>query len=378
MSRAAPYGPRETEEIMDFTPLTDFLKAQIRLGVPGCELIVCRRGEILYHECAGEASPEQRYLMYSCTKPVTVAAAMRLVERGTLRLEDPVSRYLPAFAGAYTLKDGARAPLSRPMTLWHLFTMTGGLNYDLRRPAVARLLARDPGASTVAVAQAMAEDPLDFESGGKFQYSLCHDVLAAVVEAATGQTFRSYVLSNVTGPLGMAHTDFWVPGETYENLAPLYSWTDERLRPASGLSDFVPSPYYYSGGAGLVSTAGDYIRFADELTRGEALLSRATVDLIRSEQIPRLRETRSFDCNCGPEYGYGLGVRTRVSLASGAPGNLGEFGWDGYAGADVLMDPASGLSFVYVQHVKNWPPKQGVTHVRVRDLLYPIVAGGGV
>lgn len=358
---------------MDFSPLTGFLKAQTDLGVPGCELIVCRRGEILYHECVGKATPESRYLMYSCTKPVTAAAAMHLVEAGRMRLDDPVSKYLPAFAGAYTLKDGRRTPLARPMTIWNLFTMTGGLDYNLSRPAITRLLARDPEADTAAVASAMAEDPLDFQPGEKFQYSLCHDVLAAVVEKVTGQTFRAYVLENVARPLGMERTDFWVPGRAYEDLAPLYRWEEDRLCPESGMKDFVPSPNYYSGGAGLISTAGDYIRFADDMTCGETILSRASVDQMRTEQIPLLRENGSFTCTCGPDYGYGLGVRTRVKNDFGAASGHGEFGWDGYAGADVLMDPENGLSFVYVQHVQNWPPKQGVPHLRIRDLLYPIL-----
>ena len=361
---------------MDFSPLSDYLRAQVELGVPGCELIVSRGGEILFHECAGEARPESRYLLYSCTKPVTAAAAMRLVERGLIGLDDPVSRYLPAFAGAYTMKDGQKTPLSRPMTIRHLFTMTGGLDYNLRRPAVKRLLAENPNADTVAVASVFPEDPLDFEPGEKFQYSLCHDVLAAVVEAVTGQSFGEYTRENIFAPLGMKDTEFWLPGRDYPRLAPLYRWEEGRAVPESGLKDFVPTPNYCSGGAGLVSTASDYLRFAVEMTLGEKILSRASVDLMRSEQLPEYRVSGNFSCTCGPDYGYGLGVRTRVRCDQGEPSGRGEFGWDGYAGADVLMDPDNGVAFVYAQHVQNWPPIQGVPHLSIRDRLYPILRGG--
>ena len=373
---------------MNFAPLKEYMAGLLERGVPGCELIVCRDHEILFHECAGysdaegqkPASPSDQYLMYSCTKPVTAVAAMQCFERGLFDLDDPVERYLPAFGKACTVQNGVRVPLSQPMTIRHLQTMTAGLNYNLFTAPVKRLLEAVENPTTRQIVDALAEEPLDFEPGERFQYSLCHDVLAAVIEVVSKMTFAEYVQKNIFDPLGMQNSGFWTRGSQWPNLAAQYQYNEDsgKAELCASANDMIPSANYHSGGAGMVSNMTDYLRFADALACGESIggariLSRQSVDRMREEQLPVFRVSGNFTCTCGEDYGYGLGVRTRIAFDHGVPSAKGEFGWDGAAGADLLVDPEHRLSMVYGQHVRNWPAMLGPVHLQIRDILYPIL-----
>ena len=328
-----------------------------------------------------KAAPSDRYWLYSCTKPVTAAAAMRAMEEGLFELEQPVAELLPAYRDAYLLKDGARVKPESVMTVRHLMTMSAGLNYNFNRESIRRANERHDGcATTVEIAEALAEDPLDFEPGARFQYSLCHDVLAAVIEKASGMTFRDYVRTRILDPLGMKDTDFDTT-DAPRALSALYSWDGEKkrvvLQPSK--NNFVLSPAYYSGGAGLCATASDYAAFADAMAcggvggSGARILEDASIERLRAERLSSFSAIQQFSCTCGPDYGYGLGVRTRSRFDHGVVSALGEFGWDGAAGADILIDPVHRLSMVYTQHVLGWPNMLGAVHLQLRDVLYPIL-----
>lgn len=144
--------------------------------------------------------------IFSATKVITCTAAMRLVEEGRLKLTDKVSDYLPAF-GSLTVrqKDGTIVPATEPMRIVHLFTMTGGMDYDLNAPEITNAIAAGH-TDTVSLCSAMASRPLWFEPGTHYQYSLCHDVLAAVVEVITEMKFSDYLRELMFEPLGMADT----------------------------------------------------------------------------------------------------------------------------------------------------------------------------
>lgn len=373
---------------MDFTPLTDYLHRQLELGVPGCELIVCRDHEVLYHECAGfsdaahtrPAQPQDRYFIYSCTKPLTVTCAMQCLERGLFQLDDPVDVYLPAFKNVYLMRDGRRCPPQTRMTLRHLFTMTAGLDYDLRSQPILDTLARlGDAATTQDIVNALPEKPLCFEPGSRYQYSLCHDVLGAVIEVVSGMTLRDYMQKNLFAPLHMDRTDFYRPGMPCPDLAVQVGYDAGKVVPYPARNEFVPTPHYFSGGAGVVSCATDYAQFVDTLACGESaqgvrILQKPTIDLLRSEQLHDFSAAGVFTCTCGPDYGYGLGVRTRIAFNEGAPSSLGEFGWDGAAGMDMLIDPEHRISFVFIEHMRGWPALQGAIHLQIRDLLYPILS----
>ncbi len=375
---------------MDFKPLQDYLKSLIEKGVPGLELAVCQNHKILFHECMGysdyertqDAVPSDRYWMYSCTKPVLAATAMRCIEEGLFSLDDPVYKYLPAYRDAYVMKDGKRCPLEKPMLIRHLFTMTAGLDYNRDRESIKRVYAETNGkATTIQMVEALAEDPISFVPGERFQYSLCHDVLGAVIEAVSGMTLRDFMKQKIFDPLGMTNTDFWTADEKPENLAAQYAYNGEtrELRPETGKNAFVLSDNFYSGGAGLVSTCADYLKFTDAMAcggvgaNGARILRSETIDQMRVEQISDMRIEGSFTCTCGPDYGYGLGVRTRIAFDHGAKSALGEFGWDGAAGSDITIDPEHRLSVMFMTHILGWPAMLGAVHLQIRDVLYPMM-----
>ena len=267
----------------------------------------------------------------SIFKIVTAAAAMRAMEEGLFELEQPVAELLPAYRDAYLLKDGARVKPESVMTVRHLMTMSAGLNYNFNRASVRRANERRGGcATTVEIAEALAEDPLDFEPGARFQYSLCHDVLAAVIEKASGMTFRDYVRTRILDPLGMKDTDFDTT-DAPRALSALYSWDGEKKRVVlqPSRNNFVLSPAYYSGGAGLCATASDYAAFADAMAcggvggSGARILKDASIERLRAERLSSFSAIQQFSCTCGPDYGYGLGVRTRSRFDHGVVSALG-------------------------------------------------------
>lgn len=289
--------------------------------------------------------------------------------------------YLPAYKDVYCLKNGERVRPETTMTIRHLMTMSAGLNYNTNRDSIRRVQALNNGcATTVQIAEALAEDPLDFEPGARFQYSLCHDVLGAVIERASGQTLREYMRAVLFDPLDMTQTDFDTSDKP-ERLATLFSYDSQAdcVRPHASKNDFVLSPCYYSGGAGVVSCVSDYLAFADAMAcggvgaNGARILKAESIDLLRAEHLSAFSAIQKFSCTCGPDYGYGLGVRTRSHFNEGVFSALGEFGWDGAAGADLLVDPEHHLSMVYAQHVLNWPPMVGCVHLQLRDRLYPLL-----
>lgn len=370
---------------MDFSPLEEYLQQQVDNGVPGCELVVCRDGEILFHSCAGYSdyektkptSFEDRYMLYSCTKPMTATAAMQCLERGLFSLEDPVAKYLPAFANAYLEENGVARPPKQPITIRHLLTMTAGLNYSVGTPVLqaARAQAGDD-MTTARFFQALMGQPLNFEPGSHFKYSLCLDVIGAVIEAVSGKNLEEFFQENIWQPLGMMETSFHQPNVMQSRLAAIYSYDEKNqsLTESNWVKGTLDLPAgVFSGGAGLVSSASDYIKFADALASGEKILSKAYIDLMRSPQLSSYKHEDQFGCTCGADYGYGLGVRTRTAFDSGVPSAIGEFGWDGAAGSDVLIDPEHKLSFFYATHIFGWPNMLGIVHLQIRDLLYPIL-----
>lgn len=366
---------------MDLSVLEKYLQKQVDMGVPGCELAVSRDGELLFHSCAGcsdyektkPASKQDRYLMYSCTKPMTAAAAMICLEKGLFSLEDPVAKYLPEYANVYLLEDGVCRPPQRLVTVRHLLTMTAGLNYNCNTPVLKETFAQ-PGVNIRLLAEALTRQPLDFEPGSRFQYSLCLDVLGAVIEVASGKKLSDFFRENIWQPLGMEDTCFYGVNIDQPRLAAMYRFDvkEKELKPSESVG--VPMALLQkveSGGASLVSSVTDYLKFADALASGEKILSRPYIDLMRTPQLDSFNPVHQFGCTGGPDYGYGLGVRTRVRFDHGVPSSLGEFGWDGAAGADVLIDPDHKLSFFYATHILNWPDMLGPVHLQIRDLLYP-------
>lgn len=191
-----------------FQKLTDFLDAVGETyGVPGCDCVIAKDGRVVYRHSAAfqtPVSPRDTYWCYSASKVVTCTAAMQLIAQNKLSVEDPVSRYLPEFADLTVRDADGTVRLARSvMTIQHLMTMTGGLDYDLTRPALAKALKQPEALRTTrSVVASLAKDPLVFEPGVHFRYSLCHDVLGAVIEAVSGQRLSQYIRDHIFVPLG--------------------------------------------------------------------------------------------------------------------------------------------------------------------------------
>ena len=215
---------------MHWSDLASFLKTTAeQLHIPAGFCTVTQAHRTLFSCACGadkdalEKSRGASYWIYSATKPICAAAAMQMVEAGIFRLDEPVSRYLPEYANL-RVYDAQKAshPVSDPLLIEHLLTMQGGFDYDLRPPAVQKLLQqKNAAADTIHIAAAFAEKPLQFEPGTHFRYSLCLDVLGAVMEAASGIRLGRWMREKLFLPLGMLHTGF-SPNEKAPPLAPQF------------------------------------------------------------------------------------------------------------------------------------------------------------
>ena len=372
---------------MDFSCVEKRMHALLDLGVPGCSISIRRDHEELYRYICGTrgrdtAEPmtgEEYFYIFSCTKPITVTAAMQLIERGLLKLDAPVSDYIPDFANAMVNENGTLVPPKTPITVRHLFTMSAGMDYGLRDMLKKEGYTEGVNALTTRdVAEMLARRPLLFHPGERFQYSLCHDALGAVIEAAAGMRFGEYLKKNIFEPLGMTKTGF---DRNVSPLAAQYECLEEtgELVDIGTQHPYNDSPYYESGGGGLVSTLDDYALFADALAcdgvgaSGERILTRASIDAIRENQLGTFVKDPTFSCATGPGYGYGLGVRTLIDKSQGQRSPLGEFGWDGANGAFLIVDPEHHLSFSFMQHIRNWPRLMGEFYAPIRDEVYDVL-----
>lgn len=371
----------------NFSELTTFLDSlSNRFGIPGCDCIVTVDGKAAYRHSAGYKDEETKvpvscsdtYWIYSATKLFTCTAALQLIEQGKLALDAPVSRYLPEF-GALTVRDndGTIHPSKEILTIRHLMTMTGGLDYDLNRPALRRVL-NGGATSTRDIVASLAEDPLQFEPGSHFLYSLCHDVLGAVIEQVSGMLLADYIKRNITDPLSMVDTTFHPSAAQLDRMATQYAHLDEKgtHRPIGQGNQFRFTESYDSGGAGLLSTVDDYIRLASALAlrgvspEGVRILSGDSVELMRTAALdPVQRHDFLIRSPAAKGYSYGLGVRVMVEdIGTGVP--VGEFGWDGAAGAYALIDPSNRLAMFYAQQVCNSRVTYQELHPALRDTLY--------
>lgn len=374
---------------MDFSPVVEYVESVLRKekGVPGCDLKIMRGHETLLRYSSGtrdydhtqDVRRDDMYLLFSCTKPITCAGAMRLVEEGLISLDDPVSKYLPEFKNAYLLKDGKPVAPQTTMTIRHLFTMSAGFNYARDTQPIRDVIAANPHAGTVDIIKALARSPLQFEPGSKFLYSMCHDVLAAVVEVVSGQRYSQYLKETIFDPLGMKDTTLHITQAQKQRLAAVYLSPEEGIcNPYSMECDFKITDSYESGGAGLYSTVDDYSLFADAMAcggvgiTGKQILKPETIDLMRTEQLSNYAMDPQFGCAAGPGYGYGLGVRTLIDKTC-SRSSIGEFGWDGAAGAYVMIDPKYDLSVFFAMHVRGWPRLIGCGHAPIRDLTYEVL-----
>ena len=334
---------------------------------PGFVMVVARRGRVAYFESVGymdvENSTQMRtdaiFRIASMRKPIIAAAAMSLVDQGKLGLNDPVSRYIPAFANVQvyaggSIEDPRLAAPARPMTILHLLTHTSGIALDwLDHPADLiyrreKLNIQNVNLTLEELANRVAKAPLEYSPGDAWHYSLSFDVLARVIEIVSGKRVDVYLREAIFQPLGMHQTTLQVTPEIEGRVPVLHTRADGRLKAHAR----VPEALYQPQGrllAGMLSAPRDYLRFAQMLLNGGELegvriLSRASTEvLLRNQLSPGLVpiKTLGFDHE---GYGFGLGGAVLVDPgASYLPGSDGIYRWAGSAGTFFWIDPRAEL-----------------------------------
>ncbi len=350
--------------------------------IAGGSALVARNGRVVYLAAAGHRDREADLPMSadsivriaSMSKPITSVAILQLADAGKLRLEDPISKFIPEFAepsvivtpsGANPEGDYSTVPAGREITIHHLLTHTAGLVYRFAgqdplsrlyaEAAVSDGLSETPG--TIADnARRIAAQPLQFRPGDAWNYSLATDVLGRVVEVASGESFDAYLKTHLFEPLKMTDTGFVVPPEKRSRLSAVYGPgpdgkavrttghpVQEGLLVYSATYPTWDHSHYFSGGAGLSSTLGDYARFLQMLlNRGELdgvrILKPETVDLMTSNRIGDLPMP---DWGHGDRFGYGVAVVSK-SAGPDAPAE-GAYSWGGFFYTYFWVDPRRGL-----------------------------------
>lgn len=360
----------------------------LKLGVPGNDLSVYYNGEEVYRHHAGVSDKEsgtpmtgkERYNMYSCSKLVTCAAAMQLIEKGKLSLNTKLADVFPEFGhmGVWQKKGDeiVVCEAKKPITVEQLFTMTAGFSYNLNCAPLERAKKETGGlCPTVQTIKYLAQEPLLFEPGERWEYSLCHDVLAAVAEEVSGERFSAYVRRHIFEPLGMENSSFCVnDAREIEKKCAQYIGDDKTTaikNCGKEIMWYKLGSEYESGGAGLISSADDYMKFLEALRTGDKILKKETVAAMATDRLTPAQD-RSFWMGQHNGYGYGLGMRckkskslcekasekertlaavTETSAATETGAAPTDFGWGGAAGSYAAADAEKKISFVYTQHV---------------------------
>ncbi|MBO5196102.1 MAG: beta-lactamase family protein [Clostridia bacterium] len=378
---------------MDFTSLAEFMDHLTDWRIPGNSCVVYKDRKPVFRYSSGYSDIESKkkmcgdeiMYMYSATKPVVCTAAMTLWEKGKFDLDDKLEIYLPEWADiTYRAWDDngnfeyLPVPADRRATVRDLFRMTAGLDYNVNRPALQEAIKKySPECPTREIARALAKDPMCFLPGDHWNYSLCHDVLGALVEVIADMPLADYVKKTILDPLGMKETEFGMSDERRKRMATLYCFNDDTKsidREPSQSNWSIFGTKYHSGGAGITSTVEDMALFTEMMAAGgvsqsgERIIASRTLDLLRSNQ---LGEQALKDVNWSHlvGYGYGLGVRTMMDPAKGgATSPVGEYGWTGAAGAYMMIDPENSLAVFYAHHMLN--NQEYYTAPRIRNIVY--------
>ena len=356
--------------------VTQWMRRWVDSGqLPGLLVAIVRNDRLAYFETCGyrdveakrPVEPDTIYRIYSMTKPITTVAALMLYEEGCFQLDDPVAKFIPAFAGTRVFAGGdaesfETVPLARPVTVHDLMTHTSGLTYGFQHehPVDALYRARriefnanlGPLADLV---DAAAAQPLLFQPGARWNYGVSTDVLGRLVEIWSGVPLDTFFEERIFAPLGMGDTGFHVPEGQGGRFASNYTRAGGvglALHDPAGESRFLEPARTLSGGGGLVSTAADYLRFTRMLRGGGALegvrlLGRKSIELMTMNHLPGdlvdMGQPRFSEMPFAG-IGFGLGVSVVLDPAKARIlGSPGEYAWGGMASTTFWVDPAEDL-----------------------------------
>jgi CubicO group peptidase (beta-lactamase class C family) len=369
-----------------------FINGEIASGkIPGAIVLIQHHGQPVYFKCFGQRDVKKGtpmtadaiFPIHSVTKTITSVAAMMLVDRGKIALDDPVSKYIPSFAdmkvGVERKGDSGRTvlglvPLRRPIIIEDLLLHTSGITYGfygegLVKSAYDGIYLGD--FDNAGFAERIAKLPLAEQPRTLWDYGHSTDVLGRVIEVASGQSLYQFEKENLLDPLGMTATKFFLtdPAERARYARPLAK--DRHVERNS-----LDVTRWESGGGGMVSTISDFARYAQMLLNGGTLdgktyLSPATFAAMTSDHIgPGSGVARNYFYYPGDGFGfgYGFGIRTDPGNAvPPPPGSLGEIKWDGATGVYIVVDRAHDMFFVVME---NSPSGRMPVEVTLKKIVY--------
>ena len=353
--------------------------------IPGALTMIAREGKLVHFEKVGmqdiaSATPiafDTIFRIYSMTKPITSVAVMMLYEEGHFQLTSPVSEFIPAFKDmkVYANHGDAIIDSEREMTIKHLLTHTSGLIYggDWVHPINDRYREATFFDGDLAhMVNELGKIPLLHHPGDAWNYGMSTDVLGYLVEVVSGMPFAEFLKTKILEPLGMIDTDFTVPVEKAERYATVYEPTE-----IGGIQvlenppvSIGPLSFFHAGGAGLQSTAADYLRFCQMMLNegeldGNRLLGRKTVELIRMNHISEDWQPL-WRSGCG--FGLGFAVVTDVAETH-ALGSVGTYSWGGLASTTFWIDPVEDLIGIFMTQLIGDSP----FHAQFRALTYQAI-----
>jgi len=369
--------------------------------LPGWLVAIARDGRIVHLTTYGQRDVEAGapvevdtlFRIYSMTKPITSVAAMMLYEEGAFELKDPVAAFIPSFADTKVFRSGSAVnpvlePQTEPMRIWHLLTHTSGLTYGFHHATPVDAMYRaggfewgnPPGEDLAQICERFAAFPLLFQPGSEWNYGVSTDVLGRVVEVASGMSLDAFFQERIFDPLGMTDTAF--VAKDLDRLAALYI-------PAPGtrlatrmdaMGDAAKTkPDYLSGGGGLVSSAGDYHRFATMLLNGGSLdgvrlLGTRTVDYMSQNHLPGRADLEAFGRPLFAEtsfagVGFGLGFSVvQDNIDNKVLSSIGEFAWGGAASTAFWVDPAEEITTLFMTQLL--PSSTHPIRPQLKQLVY--------
>jgi len=364
--------------------------------IPGAIMMIQRNGKTVYFSSFGVRDPGTKepmtqdsiFRIYSMSKPITTVAAMMLVEEGKLQLDEPLSKYIPAFANVKVGvekkgEDGTMGldtvPPKRPITIQDLMRHTSGLTYGffgegmVKKAYVdAHMFAGD--VDNAEFAERIAKLPLAYQPGTTWDYSHSTDILGRVIEVVCGKSLYQFEKERLLDPLGMKGTSFYVTDPERKSLVAEPFPDDRKIGKDAVMSDPRVGQKWESGCGGMVSTIGDYARFAQMLLNGGTLegkryLSPKTVAYMGSNHVgPGSGVTPGPYYLPGPGFGFGLGfaVRTEGGV-SPIEGSVGEMNWSGAGGTTFWVDPKENMFVVFMAQTVS---QRGRLRVALKNIVY--------
>jgi CubicO group peptidase (beta-lactamase class C family) len=364
--------------------------------IPGAIMTIQRNGKTAYFGTFGVRDPNTKqpmtpdtiFRIYSMSKPITTIAAMMLVEEGKLQLDDPLSKYIPAFADVKVgvekkAEDGATGlelvPVKRPITIQDLMRHTSGITYGffgeglVKKAYVdAHLFSDDP--DNAEFAERIAKLPLAYQPGTTWDYSHSVDILGRVIEVVSGKSLYQFEKERLLDPLGMKDTAFYVTDPAKKSLVAEPFPNDRTIGNDAVMNDPRVAQKWESGGGGMVSTIGDYARFTQMMLNGGTLdgrryLSPKTVAYMGSNHIGPGSGVRPGPYYLpGPGFGFGLGFAVRVEAGvSPMEGSVGEMNWSGAGGTTFWIDPRENMFVVFMAQTVS---QRGRIRAALKNVVY--------